>query len=108
MSAVNCPICDGVIRFENSPKLDQAVLCGSCGMLLVVVSIKPLTLDIAENVSAPQSDRRKDRKKASKERKETNLDDEWDEWEDWDSLGSGPLNKTRSGKSRKGKRARKR
>jgi hypothetical protein len=95
MTTVDCPICGGFISFESSPKLDQAVLCSSCETLLAVIAIRPIELDVAENIPVSQVDRRKNRR-GNKVRKKRISDDELDEWDEDDYL-------TRPGRKRKGK-----
>ncbi|MEM9167180.1 MAG: lysine biosynthesis protein LysW [Planctomycetota bacterium] len=45
-----CPECDAVIGFDRPPLNGQIARCIDCGVELEVVTIAPLTLEIAPEV----------------------------------------------------------
>jgi len=42
-----CPQCGAMIHFKSAPLLHELVRCSECGTELEVVSLEPLTLDLA-------------------------------------------------------------
>jgi len=46
-TATECPQCGATISFKSAPLLHELVRCAECGAELEVVSLEPLTLDLA-------------------------------------------------------------
>jgi alpha-aminoadipate/glutamate carrier protein LysW len=47
MKSAECPECGAVITFQQEPVLHELVRCPECGAELEVVSLDPLTLELA-------------------------------------------------------------
>jgi alpha-aminoadipate carrier protein LysW len=47
MFTAECPECGATITFKTQPVLHELVRCPECGAELEVVSLEPLTLDLA-------------------------------------------------------------
>lgn len=45
-----CPECDAVVQFDREPLAGQVCRCPDCGAELEVVSLDPLTLELAPEV----------------------------------------------------------
>lgn len=43
----SCPECGDDIAFDRKPRLEDEVLCASCGTRLVIVALDPVELDWA-------------------------------------------------------------
>jgi len=46
----NCPECDAAVAFPRSPLQGEIARCADCSAELEVVSVEPLTLELAPEV----------------------------------------------------------
>ena len=50
MNTATCPECDATVTFTDEPMTGEIIECPECGMELEVISIDPLTLELAPEV----------------------------------------------------------